>query len=152
MPPAPARPTRRWAGSRSRCTASGVRTFERFPTPYAEPQRPYPTDEQANRGRAEAPAASAAQPRADAGEASPRVESEGKSQSYPGTGWGDRAHDPVVLVSFDPENEPCQRTTLRYEYRSTLVALGILPPRFVPRDRLWQREHAEPGFAQPPRW
>ena len=58
----------------------------------------------------------------------------------------------MVLVSFDPANEPCQRTTLRYEYRCTLVALGILTPRFVPRDRLWQREHAEPGFAQPPRW
>ena len=37
MPPAPARPTRRWAGSRSPCTASAVRTFEPSPTPYAEP-------------------------------------------------------------------------------------------------------------------
>ena len=35
---------------------------------------------------------------------------------------------------------------------ATLVALGVLPPFAIPRDRLWQREHGEPGFAQPPRW
>ena len=81
-----------------------------------------------------------------------RVESDAKLRSYPGTGWGERTHDPVVLVSFDPEAEPRECITLRYEYRPALVALGVLPPRTSPRDRLWQREHAEPGFAQPPAW
>jgi len=57
-----------------------------------------------------------------------------------------------VLVSFDPESEPSGRATLRYEYRPALIALGVLPPYVVPRDRLWQRERGEPGFAQPPRW
>ena len=42
--------------------------------------------------------------------------------------------------------------TLRYEYRPSLVALGVLPRRVPSRDRLWEREHAEPGFAQPPLW
>ena len=74
------------------------------------------------------------------------------ARSYPGTGWGERAHDPVVLVSFDPEGTPSERITLRYEYRPALVALGVLPRRVPPRDRLWERDHAEPGFAQPPIW
>ena len=75
------------------------------------------------------------------------------ARSYPGTGWGQRAPDPVVLVSFDPEPDPAERVALRYEYRRALVALGVLPRRVPPsRDRLWEREHAQPGFAQPPAW
>jgi hypothetical protein len=124
------------------------------PVPYAEPRREAPADEQAaNRDRGDArPEAPAQAPSADAAAGAASRESAAKAQSYPGTGWGERAHDPVVLVSFEPESAPCQRTTLRYEYRSALVALGILPPRVVSRDRLWQREHAESGFAAPPRW
>ncbi len=121
------------------------------PYPYAEPRRPYPIEEQENRGRAQAPAAPEASGARDAGEATARLESDAK-RSYPGTGWGQRTHDPVVLVSFDPEAEPRERVTLRYEYRPALVALGVLPPRTSPRVRLWQRDQAQPGFAQPPRW
>ncbi len=58
----------------------------------------------------------------------------------------------MVLVSFDPEPRPSECVTLRYEYRPALVALGVLPAPAPHRDRLWQRERAEPGFAQPPRW
>jgi hypothetical protein len=68
--------------------------------------------------------------------------------SYPGTGWGDSLQDHVRLVDFDAESSPAQRLTVRYEYRSALVALGILPDR----DRLSQRERGEYGFAKPPRW
>ena len=73
-------------------------------------------------------------------------------RAYPGTGWGPRAHDPAVLVSFDPEDEPGERVALRYEYRPALVALGVLPRAVPSRDRLWDRDHAEPGFSQPPAW
>ncbi len=73
-------------------------------------------------------------------------------RAYPGTGWGERKLDPVVLVSFDPESEPGERVTLRYEYRPALVALGVLPGRAAPPDRLWERDRGEPGFAQPPAW
>jgi hypothetical protein len=123
-------------------------------TPYSSPapRRPYPIEEQENGGRAQAPAAPEASSARDAAEAPGRLESDAKARSYPGTGWGERRHDPVVLVSFDPEPEPRERITLRYEYRPALVALGVLPPRASQRDRLWQRDQAEPGFAQPPRW
>ena len=70
----------------------------------------------------------------------------------PGTGWGERRNDPVVLVSFDPEGEPGERVTLRYEYRPALVALGVLPRHAPTRDRLLERDRADAGFAQPPAW
>jgi hypothetical protein len=128
-------------------------------TPYAEPWRSQPSGEPAKRGRDQAPAAPEARTARDEAGAASSSESDAKleqgsnrARSYPGTGWGDRAHDPVVLVSFDPQPEPSERLTLRYEYRSALVALGVLPRPPASRDRLWLREHAEPGFAQPPRW
>jgi len=70
--------------------------------------------------------------------------------SYPGTGWGPRAEDPVRVVSFDPEPAPAERITLRYEYASALRALGILPRSWWTRDRLRDRERGEEGFARPP--
>ncbi len=72
------------------------------------------------------------------------------SPSYPGTGWGPQADDPVVLVNFNPESSPCQRLTIRYEYASALRALGILPWSPYRADRLRERERGEDGFARPP--
>lgn len=73
-------------------------------------------------------------------------------RSYPGTGWGPRAHDPVEVVTFDPEPYPAERVTLRYEYRQALLALGIDLGRHGPHERLRERERGEDGFAKPPRW
>ena len=124
--------------------------------PYSEPKRQDSAERQEGDGRNQAPAAPApeASGSRDTAQAQGKLEAESgaRARSYPGTGWGDRAHDPVVLVSFDPEPNPSERVTLRYEYRSALVALGVLPAPAPPRDRLWQRERAEPGFAQAPRW
>jgi hypothetical protein len=101
-------------------------------------------------------AESAPAPSADAAESEARPL--GKSQagarrrSYPGTGWGSRAHDPVVVVDFQPQRSPAERTTLRYEYRGALVDLGVLPSPHARHDRLHQRDRGEPGFAPPPKW
>lgn len=84
-------------------------------------------------------------------EARPQARSQAPARSYPGTGWGSRAHDPVVLVTFEPERSPAQRTTLRYEYRGALVALGVLPSAHRHPDRLAERDRGE-GFAPPPLW
>jgi hypothetical protein len=70
--------------------------------------------------------------------------------SFPGTGWGERAYDPVTIVDFRPEASPAERVTLRYEYASALRALGILPRPRPGRDRLGERERGELGFARPP--
>jgi hypothetical protein len=71
-------------------------------------------------------------------------------RSFPGTGWGSRVDDPVMVVSFEPEEEPAERLTFRYEYAAALRALGIRPWPEMGRDRLRERERGEWGFAQPP--
>jgi len=70
-------------------------------------------------------------------------------QSNPGTGWGERRSDHVNRTHFTAERQPVDRITLRYEYASGLRALGIFPERHH-RDRLWERERGQVGFAQPP--
>lgn len=69
--------------------------------------------------------------------------------SSPGTGWGDRRWDPVRRVWFVPERFATDQLVFRYEYAPGLRALGIIPQGF--RDRLWERERGQLGFAQPPR-
>ncbi|HSD66116.1 MAG TPA: hypothetical protein VLF95_05415 [Vicinamibacteria bacterium] len=102
-------------------------------------------------GKDEGPAERPARSSAEA--AAPSALGGAQARSYPGTGWGRRTDDPAVLVSFDPETDPCERVTLRYEYRPALVALGVLPRRLPPpRDRLRERDHADAGFAPPPLW
>ncbi len=122
-----------------------VRSFPRTERPAA----PAPLEAEGDAaGRSAAPANEAARDSAEA--KASKQNADARARSYPGTGWGDRAHDPVVLVSFDPESEPTEHVTLRYEYRPALVALGVLPRRVPSRDRLWERDRAEPGFAPPP--
>ncbi|MFI5008526.1 MAG: hypothetical protein ACHQKZ_13860, partial [Solirubrobacterales bacterium] len=60
--------------------------------------------------------------------------------------------DPAVVVSFEPESAPADRVTVRYEYRSALLALGVLPRPWPARDRLRERERGDSGFAKPPAW
>jgi hypothetical protein len=79
-----------------------------------------------------------------------REESQAPAPSSPGTGWGDKRHDPVRRVWFVPEPIATDQLVFRYEYASGLRALGIEPRSS--RDRLWERERGELGFAQPPRW
>ena len=110
-----------------------------------------PAEDDEARGRAGREAAPLSESPEAAAAPAPALEG-ARARAYPGTGWGERAHDPAVLVSFDPEAAPAERIALRYEYRPSLVALGVLPRRVPSRDRLWERERAEPGFAQPPLW
>jgi len=123
-----------------------------------------PADAEARReaGR-DAPAAKAADPAPGtlAPEDSDRLRSLGyvggapaqpqPRNSYPGTGWGAHEYDRVEVVDFQPEPTPVERTTLRYEYAQGLVALGIWPRPWPPRDRLSERDRGNLGFAQPPR-
>ena len=98
----------------------------------------------------------AAAPQARSGEAEPEPAEKradvagGARRTYPGTGWGPRTEDRVVVVAFEPERRPTERITLRYEYRETLVALGILPHPWHEDDPLARRERGEGGFASPP--
>lgn len=113
-------------------------------------------DEQAGAGKessSNAPAPGKAQTEPQA--ASPTLESRGdaapRSKSFPGTGWGDRRHDPVRETWFDPQSNACDQLVLRYEYARGLADLGIFRDSGRDRNRLRDRDRGEFGFAQPPR-
>lgn len=92
-------------------------------------------------------------PAAGAQAASRAEEREARNDgSYPGTGWGSSTEDHARVVAFDPMPVAADRITLRYEYRSGLVALGVLPEWRYGRDRLRDRDSGRGGFARPPRW
>ena len=126
--------------------------------PYEEPEarsRPEGAAPPAARDKAEAPPPSE---KADDRDAAPESRAaDGKLQKrpdgfggYPGTGWGNPASDPAMVVRFDAQPSPADVVTLRYEYAPALQALGLLPPRWD-RDRLSERERGD-GFARPPAW
>lgn len=102
-------------------------------------------NEDAPRSEAAPPSASKSLDRRAAPEALEQ-KAEGGS-SFPGTGWGERTHDPVNRTHFIAERSATDRLTIRYEYASGLRALGIR----IHRDRLYEREGSL-GFAKPPRW
>ncbi len=74
----------------------------------------------------------------------------GAPESAPGTGWGSKGWDPVTRTHFTPHPRPVDQLAFRYEYESGLRALGIFPNRW--RDRVWERDRGQLGFAKPPRW
>lgn len=113
-------------------------------------EAPAPMAESAPPASAPPPAPRAGAKRAPEGKAEGMAD--GSARAYPGTGWGQRADDHVVVVDFEPERSPAERITLRYEYASGLRALGIdLHPRWT-RDRLRERDRGQGGFAKPPAW
>jgi hypothetical protein len=122
---------------------------ERRPAPVWRPWSENKRDSDSARGDAEAGAPREEGARDKAAQAPAPA---GRAQSYPGTGWGDRSTDHAVVVEFQPQANPAEQITLRYEYRSALQALGILPRPCCDRDRLSQREQGTDGFAQPPTW
>ena len=147
--PRRARPTRRWGGCRSPSTASVPLSrggsSRRWTTSVAARTRPSPAiGRQRRRPPRSAPVETGA-----AGES--RADGKAKARrSYPGTGWGNRVRDRARVVDFDPESNPVERITLRYEYRNALVALGVLPEASPWPGRLHERDSGR-GFAEPPR-
>jgi hypothetical protein len=70
-----------------------------------------------------------------------------KADEYAATGIGRNTHHAVTEVSLDLETTPVASVDVRYEYRSQLVKLGILPPPTADDDPLARRQKAR-GFAQ----
>jgi hypothetical protein len=69
---------------------------------------------------------------------------------FAATGAGSRTDNPVVWVDFEEDPNPVARIALRYEFRTELARLGILPRE----DDLYAREHGrgfEPRYAPDPR-
>ncbi len=142
-----------WSGREGEVDAAkssepGARRAEAPPVPSATPG-PFPEAEAQARvdesKTADAPALGSSG--GVYGRPAPRLE---RPRSFPGTGWGSRLHDPVVVVDFRPEPNPFEQVILRYEYAASLRALGIRVGPDTARDRLRDRERGAWGFAQPP--
>jgi hypothetical protein len=67
------------------------------------------------------------------------------AEEYAATGIGERADHPVEIVHLDLESRPAATIDIRYEYRSQLVRLGILPDGPTAVDPLSRRQNAH-GF------
>jgi len=124
---------------------------ERSQRPYGDAPAPREAEElraDSDEGKAEAPPT--ASKSLDRRSAQP--ESRGMADggnSFPGTGWGERTHDPVNRTHFIAERVATDRLVMRYEYASALRALGIRLGH--DRDRLRERD-GDLGFAKPPKW
>ena len=67
------------------------------------------------------------------------------AEEYAATGIGERTDHAVEVVHLDLEASPAATIDIRYEYRSQLVRLGILPDRPAAADPLSRRQNAH-GF------
>ena len=84
-----------------------------------------------------------AEARADAGASERQAQAAPKDENA-ATGIGRELDHRVRQVEFDEEDAPAAVVSLRYEYRDSLVKLGVLP-RFPVDDPLARRERAR-GF------
>ncbi len=65
---------------------------------------------------------------------------------YAATGIGRSVHNDVRWVNMDLDSRPAGEVTVRYEYYSALVRLGILPRRYYERPDPLQRREGARGF------
>lgn len=65
-----------------------------------------------------------------------------------GTGYGPEEYSPSRIVAFEPEARAAETILIKYEWRSTLCRMGIIPwdTPLQPRNRLWD----DGGYAPPP--
>ena len=96
-----------------------------------------PKSEAGASGRDNALADKASPPSA---QSSPR-RAETEADAFAATGIGDATEFPVQWVAFEAESSPAARIALRYEFRTELVRLGVLPRP----DELFARDRAR-GF------
>jgi hypothetical protein len=101
-----------------------------------------------------APTEAPAPKRQEDGPAASGVPAPKKSDDLAATGIGRKSSHPVREVVFDAEDAPTALLELRYEYRDSLVRLGVLPAFDPSGDALSRREGARgfenPGFAPDP--
>lgn len=86
-------------------------------------------------------------PSVNAAEGSPRNQKSSVRRDSAATGIGREFDHRVRRVEFDAESHPAAQVELRYEYRDSLVRLGIVRPDPPCEDRLVRRERAR-GFEE----
>ncbi|HEV7859530.1 MAG TPA: hypothetical protein VGO91_12995 [Pyrinomonadaceae bacterium] len=136
-------------------TINAVFFRERSPVPVPIVPRPHPTplEDEERRERSESQAAPQTAPgeRNSAGSSSDAAKSRnadaypGRDDDYAATGIGRSVHHDVTWINMDLDPRPSAEVAIRYEYRSALVRLGILPKPYPHPDPLRRRERST-GF------
>ncbi|HEV2835582.1 MAG TPA: hypothetical protein VGW58_09710 [Pyrinomonadaceae bacterium] len=94
-------------------------------------------------------------PRKDPSRADAQASRDGRSMAivpdddYAATGIGRSVRNDVRWVNMDLESRPAGEVTLRYEYYSALLRLGVIPRETRDRDPLRRREDSR-GFSPEP--
>jgi hypothetical protein len=78
-------------------------------------------------------------------EAAPGVRPQAKALGEAGTGYGPEAYSPSISVSFHPEVRCWEKSLIKYEWRETLLRMGVIRNLPGRGNRLWDQ-----GFAPPP--
>jgi hypothetical protein len=126
---------------------SAVFFKEKAPAPVVPLTLGRSRDEARDQSGAPAPP-SAAAGGADRNAARPSAKTESAAagrEEFAATGIGDRADHAVTQVYLDLEDRPAASIDVRYEYRSQLVRLGVLPAAPAAADPLARRQNAR-GF------
>ena len=119
-----------------------------IPLPITPPPRPYPMRKESGAGESrssdnEAPAASG-KSGAVSGDRRDSIASQ-RDDGYAATGIGRSVRNDVRWVSMDLDSRAAAEVTIRYEYYSALVRLGVFPRPYYQPDPLRRREGAT-GF------
>lgn len=124
---------------------SAVFYVERRPTPIPiTPPRPTSRDERERSQDGASSNSKAAEARAGNGQIAPAPDDE-----YAATGIGRSVHNDVRWVQMDLDSRPAAAVTLRYEYYSALLRLGIVPRPYGEPYPLRRREQSR-GFSPEP--
>lgn len=118
------------------------RIMKGAPSPSAESDSAGRAKGQGRESEPAAPAASASNEKARSAGCVPPPRPD--TDSFAATGMGDEQDHRVTRVRLNLESTPCQEVNVRYEFRSELIRLGVIPrPPVYPRGR---RETAS-GFT-----
>jgi hypothetical protein len=120
-----------------------------MPVTPSERRPPYREDGMSNDKSAPTAGSSGETSRAGSGRDAPKQRS---AQSYPppddesaATGIGRSVRNDVQWIKMDLDSRPAGEITIRYEYRASLVRLGIIP-RDYPRPNVLDRRERAQGF------
>jgi len=128
---------------------SAVFFRERRPVTIITP-RPYEKDDRIRRDGS-APEAGTSDQSSNRVENSPAAKS--RAGSYPppdeesaATGIGRSVRNDVQWIKMDLDSRPAGEVSIRYEYRASLVRLGIIPREYYPRPDVIDRRERAKGF------
>jgi hypothetical protein len=113
------------------------------------PRRIYEDREKTGRDDARAPSANSQS--GESAKKSRGAVAQESNDDYAATGIGRSVRNDVRWVNMELESQPAVELTIRYEYYSALVKLGIVPQRpYYPPDPIRRREDAR-GFSPEPK-